>query len=397
MKAADLGLLRLPGSPTLSPDRRHAAVSLKRADLGDDRYYADLWLAAVDGSTPPVAITSGGLDTDPVWSPDGRQLAFLRLDPESGPQLHVVPADGGEPRRVTSHPLGVAEPRWSPDSGSIAYIARVPDKGRYVHPVLLTAASEPPRRITTLRYRADGLGYTNDRRKHVFVVDLADGGITQLTSGDADHQHVAWSPDGTRLAFASARHADRDSVPARDVFVMTLADRATQQVTTTSLRAGQPAFSASGDRLYFLGAAIGGPLERDVLQPDGPVGRRALRRSASPTADLRRDGRPGRTSGRACAGSGQRWGAHDDRTPRCGRPGSSRRPGEIVDVLAGPGQVIGFAAVDDTIVAAVADDTSAGELEGPDRRRREDADFIRCRALVGNVGAADAGDLGSGP
>ena len=80
-----------------------------------------------------------------------------------------------------------------------------------------------PRLITSFQFRRDDVGFVTDRRSQVFVVALPDDGgddtaapasPVQVTTGDADCTDVAWSPDGTELAFVSARHerADRDLV-----------------------------------------------------------------------------------------------------------------------------------------------------------------------------------------
>jgi len=124
-----------------------------------------------DGSAPPRRDTSGRRDVRPRFSPDGRWLAFLRAGDDDKPQLHVMATDGGEPRRVCEHPIGVESFAWSPDSNRIAYVARVPEQGRYGTDKEVPPEKEPPRRITTFQYRLDNLGFTFDRRPHVFVVD----------------------------------------------------------------------------------------------------------------------------------------------------------------------------------------------------------------------------------
>lgn len=221
MKPADIALLHVLGKPSVAPDGRHAIVAMTRPDLEADDYRGQLWMVSTDGSTPPRPFTTGWRDTAPAYSPDGAWLAFLRAaggeGPDSKPQLHVMPTGGGEPRRVAHQPLGAGAPVWSPDSRRIAYVARVPDEGRYTSGL---AEAEPPRRITTLKYRVDNLGFYIDRRSHVFVVDPfgeADSQPVQVTSGDFDHACVAWS--GQDLAFVSARHDTRGADNVTDVWL----------------------------------------------------------------------------------------------------------------------------------------------------------------------------------
>ncbi len=62
-----------------------------------------------------------------------------------------------------------------------------------------------PRRFTRLLQKLDSVGWTGDRRTHVFVVDLDGGEPVQLTDGDCEDGAPAWSPDGTQLVFSAAR------------------------------------------------------------------------------------------------------------------------------------------------------------------------------------------------
>jgi dipeptidyl aminopeptidase/acylaminoacyl peptidase len=258
MLPADLALLRTPSAPSLSPDGRLVVVAVGRIDLDANTYRGDLWVTPTDGSAPPRRFTSGKRDGRPRFSPDGRWIAFLRAGDEDKPQLHVIPADGGEPRRVCEHPLGAEAFAWSPDSTRIAYVARVPEPGRYGTDKDVPPEKEPPRRITTFQYRLDDLGFTNDRRPHLFVVDaLAEGAEpVQLTRGDYDHGDPAWSPDGRVIAFVSARHDGRDEDAASDVFVVPAEGGDPLRVTATDLAVARPAFSPDGGTIWFCGAPI---------------------------------------------------------------------------------------------------------------------------------------------
>jgi dipeptidyl aminopeptidase/acylaminoacyl peptidase len=284
MTPEDLGLLRVPKGPRLSPDGRKVAVAVDRIDLAQDCYRGDIWILDAAGEPAGAGgtqLTSGHLDSGPRWSPDGRWLAFLRREPgESGwrghPQLYLTSPDGGgEPQRLSEHPLGIEGPAWSPDGRWIAYTAACPEPGRYGTSGQSSPAKEPPRRVRTLQYRPDVPGYTIDRRTHVFArrVFSGDEGAVlakdeepvQVTSGDYDDRYVTWGPGGDVVAFVSARHARRDTVLANDVFIVAARDGAEpQRVTRTSLSVTRPLFSRDGESMYFLGHEIG-PDGQDVV------------------------------------------------------------------------------------------------------------------------------------
>ena len=268
MKPADIALLHALGTPALSPDGGLAAVAVTRPDLDADDYRGQLWIVPVDGSAPPRPFTAGWRDSAPAWSPDGAWLAFLRAasgeGPGARPQLYVMPTGGGEPRQVTDQPLGAGEPAWSPDSRRIAYVTRVPDEGRYLAGG--PAESEPPRRITTLQYREDNLGFFIDRRSHVFVADPFGEPAApplQVTSGDFDHQAVAWSRDGQRLAFVSARHDTRDADLVTDIWICAADGSDLRPVTRGGpadgprLSIGELRFAPDGTSVCFAATELG--------------------------------------------------------------------------------------------------------------------------------------------
>jgi dipeptidyl aminopeptidase/acylaminoacyl peptidase len=254
MRPADLAHLRTPSTLSLSPDGRLVAVAVGRIDLEENAYRGDIWLVPTDGSAPPRRFTAGPRDGRPRFAPDGRHLAFLRAGGDDGkPQLHVMPADGGEPRRVCEHPLGVEAFEWSPDSTRLAYLARVPEPGRYGTDKDVPPEKEPPRRVTRRLYHVDNLGYTLDRRPHLFVVDATaeDAEPVQVTRGDFHHEDVAWSPDSKLLAFVSARHETHDDDVHADVFVAPAAGGDAVRLTRTDLYPARPAFSPDGGTVFF--------------------------------------------------------------------------------------------------------------------------------------------------
>ncbi|WP_020574271.1 alpha/beta hydrolase family protein [Actinopolymorpha alba] len=365
MKPADLALLLIPGPPTLSPDGGTVVVDVARLDLDNDCYRAQLWVMPTDGSTEPRPLTHGWRDTAPRYSPDGRWLAFLRAGKDGKPQLHLLPTGGGDARAVTTdaqHPLGAGVPVWSPDSTRIAYVARVPEEGRYGTKDGVTPDKEPPRRITTLEYRLDSVGFTLDRRPQVFVVDpfAEEPAPVQVTEGDYDHADVAWSPDSSRLAFVSSRHEGRGGDRFKDVFVCEPDGSGVRQITRTALGAEQPAFSLDGSTVYFLAKELG-PDGRDfVAQNTGLYaipsdGSNAPRRLTDAETYHHGSAVPPQVTPSGVLFGNENRGAIDLLlVPYDG--GEPRR------LLGGTRQVLAYSAAGDTIVATIATDTSSGEL-----------------------------------
>src|SRR5262249_40662991 len=66
-------------------------------------YAGDLWLVSRQGGEAKRLTTGAGLETDPVFSPDGKQIAFTG-EYDGNLDVYVMPATGGEPRRLTYHP-----------------------------------------------------------------------------------------------------------------------------------------------------------------------------------------------------------------------------------------------------------------------------------------------------
>jgi dipeptidyl aminopeptidase/acylaminoacyl peptidase len=286
MKATDLPLLSSVSRPTIHPDGTRAVTAVSRPDLDADRSVGQLWSVNLDGSRAR-RITRGISDSSPRFSPDGTLLAFVRSPGEGPGQLHIMAADGGEALQLTDQKLGIGVWRWSPDSRRIAFTAAVAEDGRYGTVENLGPSAEPPRLITTLKYRSNGFGYTTDRRRHVFLVDVP--GVDdepryptapsaqdpknepsatvpeprRLTEGDFDHGDLAFSPDGATLAVVSARHPERDRDLANNIFELDLAaagDKLPEavQVTGRHRRYGISNIAyGPGGELWFVGGDLG--------------------------------------------------------------------------------------------------------------------------------------------
>jgi dipeptidyl aminopeptidase/acylaminoacyl peptidase len=257
MTTRDLSLLANADDVRIAPNGRQVAYTATVLDTEANRQRTSIWIADVDGTAPPYALTAGTwADTLPSWSPDGRQLAFARsLGPDTEGGVWVTPTDGSdEETRVCGWPDGVGELSWSPDGTRLAFVARCPEQSRYGTPGNRPEpAALPPRRVTHLFSRLNAEGWVYDRPPHLFVVPV-DGSAppVDLTEGPWPASGATWSPDGRRLAFVSARHADWDLDLCNDIWVVSAAGGEPTALTDTSASWSLLSWSPDGGRLAYV-------------------------------------------------------------------------------------------------------------------------------------------------
>jgi dipeptidyl aminopeptidase/acylaminoacyl peptidase len=239
------------GDPRISPDGSRVAFVVTAVDGEANEYRGAIWVAPLDGSAEPRQFTSGERrDTTPRWSPDGNWLAFAsnRGDDKTPMNLYVIPAVGGEARKLTDQKESVEEISWSPDSKRIAFGARVRDKAYEEE----DDKKRAPRRFTRVFHKLDSVGFTGDRRKHLLVVDLEGGEPTQLTSGDFEHGNPVWSPDGKRIVFDGLRDERWDVELVNRLYSVDADGKSEPKALTGDDGSyGEPAFSPDGGRIAY--------------------------------------------------------------------------------------------------------------------------------------------------
>ncbi len=250
---ADLLRLRAVGDPQVSPDGEWVAYTVGTIDAAKDKRDTDVHMVRWDGSRTVRLTATPASESRPRWSPDGRYLAFVaERGDASASQLWLLDRSGGDAQRLTDLPEGVNDYAWSPDGARIVVVSQDADSAA-------RADTTRPRPIVIDRFlsKRDGDGWLDGRRTHLHLVELASKKTTRLTAGDADDREPAWSPDGQRIVFTSARHTDEDRTEDSDLYVIDARADARASVEPRRLTSAptyerSPAWSPDGKWIAFL-------------------------------------------------------------------------------------------------------------------------------------------------
>ena len=203
--------------PTATPPPEWLAFETKRGSLGD----YEIFVMTTDGTRVTNLTNSWADDVSPVWSPDGRRIAFVSLrDTLTGKwglgpgTIYIMDFDPvvGVANNLFRLTDGTSEdgwPTWSPDGRRVAF-------------------------------QSDRTGNWD-----IWVMNTDGSGLTQLTNHPEDDEHPDWSPDGKKIAFTSRREGNRD------IWVMNADGSKPVNLTKTPSRDRYPMWSPDGRQIAF--------------------------------------------------------------------------------------------------------------------------------------------------
>jgi dipeptidyl aminopeptidase/acylaminoacyl peptidase len=251
------------GNPEISPDGKQIIFTRTWVDKVKDQYRSNLWIVDVDGSRVRELTSGARNDSSPVWSPDGKRIAFLS-DRDGTNQLHVMWLDTRDIAQLThleQAPNGI---KWSPDGKLIAFTSFVPD----TDPILNIKLPERPRGaewarsatvVDRLSWASDGRGPVPKGHTHVFVIDATLGGTPrQITSGKYNHGGgqggYDWASDGKAIYVSGIRKPEAEYLRGdSEIYAVDLASLEIKPLTDRKGPDGNPTVSPNGAWIAYSG------------------------------------------------------------------------------------------------------------------------------------------------
>ncbi len=259
----DLMAVQRVGEPQISPDGRAVVYTVGATDMDTNRIAHNIWVVSTAPASQPRQLTQSGHDTRPQWSPDGKSIAFLSSR-EGATEVYMMPAQGGNAKKITSLSTGADNEKWSPDGRWLAFTSSVfPDCADDACNRARDDAAEKSkvkaRAYDHLLYR-HWVHWSDGKRSHLFLVATNGGAPRDLTvhadydvppdeRGDAND--FAFSPDSKELCFTAVTDRPEAISTNGDLFLVSTSGGDAKRITSNPGFDGHPAYSPDGRFIVY--------------------------------------------------------------------------------------------------------------------------------------------------
>jgi dipeptidyl aminopeptidase/acylaminoacyl peptidase len=242
----------------VSPDGKWVAYTVATPDMEANRSASNIWIVPTAGGAE-MQLTHSGHDMSPVWSPDGKTLAFLSSR-DGNSQVYLLPMDGGEARGLTHLSTGADMVKWSPDGKTLAITSSVypdckDDACNSARDAEKDKSKVKAHVYEQLLYR-HWTHWFEGKRSHLFVVPT-DGSAAprDLTTGanydvPPDERggptDINFSPEGKELCFTAVTDKVEAISTNGDLFIVPVAGGDAMRITTNPGFDGNPVYSPDG-------------------------------------------------------------------------------------------------------------------------------------------------------
>jgi len=251
IKISDMLKIKQMSGISISPDGSKAVFVLNSIDQDGDskweyKYNNQLYIVPTDGSAAPKPLTAKDPAAQAVWSPDGKQLAFVR-PVEGKPQIFLLSFDGGEPIQLTKFKYGASSPKFSPNGKQILFSASVSLKD-----LLKDSLLNPTKALPKWSMEKPGFNNNEFLKPNTAKAD-PDGNTDEIRA------YLELNVNDRKAKVINKLNFQQESTTSGDlsfshIFIVAAEVGATPKAITSGFyRFNSPEFSADGKKIVFSG------------------------------------------------------------------------------------------------------------------------------------------------
>lgn len=248
--------LEYADDPQISPDGNTIIYARKSMDKFADQVVSDLWAIDTRNGEHRPLVSGQGSSSSVRWSPNGDRLIYL-TSTNGKPDLRLRYQDSGDSFSLAQLEHGPGAPVWSPDGKTVAFSMLVPDeRAGFAKPPKSPEGAEwakPVRVVDDLVFRFDGAGYLPKGKTQIFILNAEGGTPRQVTQGKNGFDSPQWLGNGALLVTGNeGEDADLDPIESEIYRV----DLSSEAVTALTQRDGPdfaPKVAPNGARIAYLG------------------------------------------------------------------------------------------------------------------------------------------------
>ena len=248
--------LEYADDPQVSPDGTTIIYARKSMDKFADQVVSDLWTIDTRSGSQRPLVSGQGSSSSVRWSPNGDRVIYL-TSTNGKPDLRLRYLDSGDSFSLAQLEQGPGAPVWSPDGKTIAFSMLVPDeRAAFAKPPKSPEGADwakPVRIVDDLVFRFDGAGYLPKGKTQIYTLSAEGGTPRQVTHGENGFDSPQWLGNGALLVTGNeGEDADLDPIESEIYRV----DLSSQAVTPLTQRDGPdfaPKVAPNGSRIAYLG------------------------------------------------------------------------------------------------------------------------------------------------
>lgn len=238
--------LKQVGTPVISFNGKYIAYTMTSTDWASNGYDSEIWLSKEGGTPIQLTRTSKGSSSSPAFTPDNQFISFLS-DRGEKTQLYLIPVDGGEALQITKDEDGIGSYEWSPNGRQLAYTKADPDsrkektvKERY-GAFAVEGEEYKLSHLWLLQFNYDSVQlaglypcYTGkdsmNRKPDCYKIPVA----KKLTDGNFTVSGFSWNPTGSAILFNKQPNPLINSSLYSDIALVDISTKKTETLVSNS-------------------------------------------------------------------------------------------------------------------------------------------------------------------